>query len=483
MNDLFVLKKLRFLKPCIPALVILAIVIAALSGYEPSEYEAKAPATPEPVGTIQETPVITLPDTTALPEEAKTEGAPSAGAIKSLASVDDSDVVYKDGTYTGSAQGYGGTISVSVTISDGEITEITVLSASDETPSYFNQARGVIDRIMNAQSTNVDVVSGATYSSNGIIQAVRNALSKASVNTSSENVSNETTPAVNKPVAADQEKKQAPEIKKIDEKESVYQDGVYSGAGEGYGGEIKVEVTVLDGKIAKVVVLEASEETAEYYEMAKVLTGTIVSKQSTNVDAVSGATWSSNGIIEAVRDALKKAQKTDTTDQDSKKPESEQTDSGTNIPDEGEDENTSDNPGADDPEKENPGTDDSGSDGEQDTVIRTVTAMVYCDEYEDFSDYEMSMDVTLRNGRITAIDNIRNTDGDSENIKYCMAAAYGEKASEKMKLNNFFKNMTAGKKGVATQITEKGLPEGIDVISGATCSSDAIIRAAKDALE
>ena len=83
---------------------------------------------------------------------------------------------YKDGTYQGSGTGFGGTITVQVTISGGKIAAIDILSASGETGSYFASAKGVISKMISGQTPNVDAVSGATYSSNGIIQAVQNAL-------------------------------------------------------------------------------------------------------------------------------------------------------------------------------------------------------------------------------------------------------------------------------------------------------------------
>ena len=86
---------------------------------------------------------------------------------------------YKDGIYQGSGTGFGGTITVQVTISGGKIASIEILSAAGETGSYFASAKGVISKMISGQTPNVDAVSGATYSSNGIIQAVQNALSKA----------------------------------------------------------------------------------------------------------------------------------------------------------------------------------------------------------------------------------------------------------------------------------------------------------------
>ena len=91
----------------------------------------------------------------------------------------DSDNVYKDGTYTGEADGYGGTIQVEVTLASDEITSINVVSAPGEDSAYLSQAESVIDSILSAQSTDVDTVSGATFSSTGILNAVDEALGKA----------------------------------------------------------------------------------------------------------------------------------------------------------------------------------------------------------------------------------------------------------------------------------------------------------------
>ena len=91
----------------------------------------------------------------------------------------DSDYVYKDGTYTGEAEGYGGTIQVEVTLAGDEITSINVVSAPGEDSAYLSQAESVIDSILSAQSTDVDTVSGATFSSTGILNAVDAALGKA----------------------------------------------------------------------------------------------------------------------------------------------------------------------------------------------------------------------------------------------------------------------------------------------------------------
>lgn len=86
--------------------------------------------------------------------------------------------VYKDGTYTGFGDGMNGKVKVSVTISQDKITSISV-GENSEDEEYLAEAKGVINRIIASQSTDVDVISGATYSSNGIIGGVNEALSKA----------------------------------------------------------------------------------------------------------------------------------------------------------------------------------------------------------------------------------------------------------------------------------------------------------------
>ncbi|MEW9122733.1 MAG: stalk domain-containing protein [Thermotaleaceae bacterium] len=89
-----------------------------------------------------------------------------------------SGYAYKNGVYTGSGTGHGGTLEVSVSIDSGKISKIEV-GSNKETPSYLEQAKAIIDHIINKQSTEVDVISGATKSSRAILEAVDDALEKA----------------------------------------------------------------------------------------------------------------------------------------------------------------------------------------------------------------------------------------------------------------------------------------------------------------
>lgn len=88
---------------------------------------------------------------------------------------------YKDGTFEGSGTGFhGGTTVVSVTIANGRITEINPVSSEDSNQFFSSAYESVSKEILSSQSPEVDAVSGATFSSNGIMSAVADALAKAS---------------------------------------------------------------------------------------------------------------------------------------------------------------------------------------------------------------------------------------------------------------------------------------------------------------
>lgn len=90
-----------------------------------------------------------------------------------------SDSKYQDGVYEGEAEGFGGTIVVQAIIENGSITSLSIVSAEHEDAAYLDAAVAVIDRMLDTQSVDVDTVSGATFSSNGIIHAAEAALRKA----------------------------------------------------------------------------------------------------------------------------------------------------------------------------------------------------------------------------------------------------------------------------------------------------------------
>lgn len=334
---------------------------------------------------------------------------------------------YKDGTYQGSGTGFGGTITVQVTVSGGKITAVDILSASGETGSYFASAQGVVSKVLSSQSPNVDAVSGATYSSNGIIQAVQNALSQAG---NSDSATPTPTPT---PKPAKKPKKDT----------SVsYKDGVYEGQAEGFDGIVTVKVTIKNGKIKKIS--NTNTDTPEFFNKAwKTIKSNVISRQSTSeIDTVSGATFSSNGILGALSQALSKADQSGTTDSK----EEDITPTPTTVPDETVTPIPTEIP---QPTK----TPDNPSD--EQPVVKLLKDGTYTGSAMGYSG-QVNITLTIKDGKITEV---TNTNSDTR---------------------SFFNKAW---RSIQPKILEKQSTEGIDTVSGATFSSMGILDASKIALE
>lgn len=334
---------------------------------------------------------------------------------------------YKDGTYQGSGTGFGGMITVQVTVSGGKITAVDILSASGETGSYFASAQGVVSKVLSSQSPNVDAVSGATYSSNGIIQAVQNALSQAG---NSDSATPTPTPT---PKPAKKPKKDT----------SVsYKDGVYEGQAEGFDGTVTVKVTIKNGKIKKIS--NTNTDTPEFFNKAwKTIKSNVISRQSTSeIDTVSGATFSSNGILGALSQALSKADQSGTTDSK----EEDITPTPTTVPDETVTPIPTEIP---QPTK----TPDNPSD--EQPVVNLLKDGTYTGSAMGYSG-QVNITLTIKDGKITEV---TNTNSDTR---------------------SFFNKAW---RSIQPKILEKQSTEGIDTVSGATFSSMGILDASKIALE
>ena len=273
-----ILEKIKVYAPLGVSLVVAACVVISLS-----TYQAKAS---EPSKDKKQQVSESMADTETETENA-TEDTQTATGSFDLA----------DGVYKGSATGYRGSVTVAVTILDKKIVSIDILSASDD-EAFFNRAKGVIGRIISSQSLDVDVVSGATYSSNGIIGAVKNALTGEKDNGVTGKSKQEST-------SESESDSSSAEIAAVQDA-SAYKDGTYYGTGKGFAGNIKVKVDIAGGKISAISIV-STKDGDSYVKSASSLLDTIVEKQSTNVDTVSGATFSSRGIIAAVRSALSQA--------------------------------------------------------------------------------------------------------------------------------------------------------------------------------
>lgn len=398
----------------IPAVCLAVLMVTVLTGYKTPQAKKYEASETEDISQIKE--ALAKESTAAMAETTKknTTKKGKKGAI---------DV--KDGTYKGSANGYGGKVTVNVTVSKKTMTAIDIVSAPGETDSFFQRAKGVIDEMLTAQSTDVDVVSGATYSSNGIIGAVKNAL----FGTESNNAT-----AANAGNAAGS----APSVSKVSES-GTWKDGTYTGSGKGFGGTISVKVTVKDGKISAIDVTSASGETASYFSKAKGIIPKMISGQTTNVDAASGATYSSNGIITAVRNALSKAEtgKSSTKKKKKKNKKNKKKNSGSNS-------NNNNNNIAAPAEGYEEGT---------------YTGSAACSG-EQFKEYSVTANVTIKNGKISAVEISSTAKG--TNLKQFMS-------------RDEIKNLPS-------LIVSKNGTSGVDAVSGATYSSHAIFNAVNDAL-
>ena len=279
-----VLEKIKVYAPLGVSLVIAACVVISLSGYQTKASEPSKDKKQQVSERVTDTETET---------ENATEDTQTATGSFDLA----------DGVYKGSATGFSGPVTVAVTIMDKKITSIDILSSTDD-EAFFNRAKGVIDRIISSQSFDVDVVSGATYSSNGIIGAVKNALTGEKDNGVTGKSKQEST-------SESESDSSSVEIAAVQDA-SAYKDGTYYGTGKGFAGTMKVKVDIAGGKIASISIV-STKDGDSYVKSASSLLDTIVEKQSTNVDTVSGATFSSRGIIAAVRSALSQAAVSDNT--------------------------------------------------------------------------------------------------------------------------------------------------------------------------
>lgn len=277
-----VLEKIKVYAPLGVSLVIAACVVISLSGYQTKASEPSKDKKQQVSDRVTETET-----------ENAAENTQTATGSFELA----------DGVYKGSATGFSGPVTVAVTIMDKKITSIDILSSTDD-EAFFNRAKGVIDRIIASQSFDVDVVSGATYSSNGIIGAVKNALTGEKDNGVTGKAKQEST-------SESESDSSLAEIAAVQDA-SAYKEGTYYGTGKGFAGTMKVKVDISGGKIASISIV-STKDGDSYVKSASSLLDTIVEKQSTNVDTVSGATFSSRGIIAAVRSALSQAAVSDNT--------------------------------------------------------------------------------------------------------------------------------------------------------------------------
>lgn len=180
--------------------------------------------------------------------------------------------------YTATAQGFGGDVTVTLSIEDGVLTQVAV-DANSETEGIGSRAVDILPTMMvEANSTDADTVAGATITSKAILEAASAALAESGA-------------------ALAAKEAEAP---------STMVPGVYTGSAKGFHGTLTAEVEVTEDAIAKVTVLDNGETVNVGTLAIPLLESSIVENQSL-ADTVSGVTFSSNAINGAVADAMKQA--------------------------------------------------------------------------------------------------------------------------------------------------------------------------------
>ena len=211
----------------------------------------------------------------------------TADSVKKTAE-NDAGGNFQNGIYTGTGEGYRGKVTVTVKVADGKITELVLDDYADD-KSYMERAKNrIFQEMISRQNTDVDAVSGATYSSNGLIEAV------------------------NKALGNDEGEGKKPEQEESEDKQSFIEagrfqnltDGIYTGSADAFRGDVEVQVTVEKQKVTDISILSYCDTEEYFFRAAPAVIEQMKAEQSLNVDAVSGATYSSNGIIHAVANAL-----------------------------------------------------------------------------------------------------------------------------------------------------------------------------------
>ena len=87
----------------------------------------------------------------------------------------------------------------------------------------------------------------------------------------------------------------------------AYKDGEYLGKASAYNGNVEVKVTISGGKMTAIDIVKTKDDEDYFFDAQKKVIPEILEKQSTDVDAVAGATTSSEGIAHAVEKALEQA--------------------------------------------------------------------------------------------------------------------------------------------------------------------------------
>lgn len=434
----------------VPTIAVGASVALAISQYTPPAVNAPAVTQPTQAAAAD----LKTIDTQGIEKET---AAPAAENLDPSAYGFDAANL-QDGTFEGTGTGFRGPVTARVTISGGKIVAIEIVSNVDD-PAYFGRAQAITSSVISAQSTSVDTISGATYSSKGILMAIKNALVKASGG-----LAEAVAPA---PAAGASDASKEHHAVDSFTPANGYADGVYTDSAWGFSEDtpVAVRVTIENGAIAAVELVNAAD-TPGYWERAwNALPARVIEKQSANVDTVSGATYSSEGILGAIQGCLKQAAaaagKTDPGPTPDPAPEPK--------PD------PEPNPTPSDPDDPNhPNTETKLADG-------AWTGYALCKNEEDdeaFTPYYVALTVNVVEGKVAQIEKIEGVGGKPDESLADALDPFDD-ANQ-----TYLDNAVDGRDyrgthytGVRDQLLAGTASDKIDVVARATYSSRAIAAA------
>ncbi len=193
------------------------------------------------------------------------------------------DLVWNDGIFIGVAQGENGPIKINVEIADGKIKNISILEHKEK-PEALEKIQKLLKKVVKAGTfEGIEIGNDKTINSEGFLNAVKDAIAQST-----------------KITAKPGESEAAQKYKNL-------KDGTYEGISNGYGGKLRVEIEIKDGKLVDLKVVEHSE-TSSYFDAVQRVIKQIIEKGGVDgVDTLSGATISSKAIINAVKDAMSQA--------------------------------------------------------------------------------------------------------------------------------------------------------------------------------
>ena len=190
---------------------------------------------------------------------------------------------YTAGTYEGTAQGFGGSITVQLTVEDGKIVAVTATGEAESSPAIGNDLTSLADQLLAAQGTEIDGVTGATVTTDAVKEAAAKALAEAA----------------GKEVAA-------PEA-------AAMTDGTYTASAPSFARSgisvttVTLTAEVKDNQITDIQVGEYGDTEAIGGMAFPMLAWQMVATQSLGIDSITGATVSSAGFKTAMSDIIAQA--------------------------------------------------------------------------------------------------------------------------------------------------------------------------------